>query len=494
MWLGIIITLALGIGLAKVLVDLQSKEIINNWKAYRCLPQVMTMAGIFKPADDPRSSFEYTADNFSFCSSELAKSALNLALKPVFDVFYQMMNTATQSIGFTMNLRTLASNMFSGLNRMFDVFNRRFGLTLNELQKGFIKQYNAIQKASTIANAAVFAGISFVQSIMNFIKLIVTIVIVITVILIVIAILFFWILAPITPLILSALIVAGAFGGAVGNMAESFCFTGSTQIVLKDETVKSIDKIQIGDVLFNGSVVTACMNFESDSDTDLRLIDDINVSGSHIIYDSGPIFVKDHKLSKQTICFEKRLYCLNTSDHKIPVKGASKIWYFADWEELDKSSMSEWALFVNDILNGTTETNLDKDITESESGFDSSVLILCENGEHKNIADISIGTRIKDGDKWTKVIGVVTIDGSESLCVGSFNGIIGSCSNWIFSNGKWIRAIDSEKWTHISSLSTLHTLFTESGSFSINDTSVRDFSEVGLHKINKTYNFTFSRL
>lgn len=494
MWLGIIVTLALGIGLAKVVSDLQSKEIINNWKAYRCLPQVMITAGMFKPADDPRSTFDYTADNFSFCSSELAKSALNLALKPVFDVFYQMMNTATQSIGFTMNLRTLASNMFSGLNRMFDVFNRRFGLTLNELQKGFIKQYNAIQKASTIANAAVFAGISFVQSIMNFIKLMVTIVIVITVILIVIAILFFWILAPITPLILSALIIAGSFGGQVGSMADSFCFSGSTQLVLKDGTFKSIDKIQIGDVLFNGSVVTATMNFESSSHTDLRLIDGINVSGSHIIYDSNPIFVKDHKLNEQIICMEKNLYCLNTSDHKIPVKGESKIWYFADWEELDTCSMSEWALFVNSMLNDSTETNLDDIITESESGFDSSVLILCENGERKNISEISTGTLIKDGLSWTKVIGTVTIDGSESLRVGSFNGMIGSCSNWIFSRDKWIRAVDSENWKPISGIPTLYTLFTESGSFSINDTSVRDFSEVGLHKIKSTYDFTISRL
>ena len=494
MWLGIIITLALGFGLAKVLTDLQSKEIINNWKTYRCLPQVMLMAGIFKPSDDPRSTFEYTADNFSFCSSEFAKNALNLALKPVFDVFYQMMNTATQSIGFTMNLRTLASNMFNGLNRMFDVFNRRFGLTLNELQKGFIKQYHAIQKASTIANAAVFAGISFIQSIMNFIKLMVTIVIVITVILIVIAILFFWILAPITPLILSALIVAGAFGGAVGSMADSFCFAGSTQLVLKDGTLKSIDKIQIGDVLLNGSVVTATMKFESCSENDLRLLDGINVSGSHIVYDSQPLFVKDHKLNEQIICTEKRLYCLNTSDHKIPVKGDSKIWYFADWEELDTGSMSDWVLFVNSMLNDSTETNLDDIITESESGFDSSVLILCENGELKNISDISIGTRIKDGLGWTKVIGTVTIDGLECMRVGSFNGIIGSCSNWVFSQGKWIRAVDLEKWTHHSPSPTLYTLFTESGSFSINDTNVRDFSEVGLHKINSTYNFTISRL
>jgi hypothetical protein len=502
MWLGLILTLALGFGLARLLVSVQFKEIIDNWKSYRCLPQVMVMAGIFKPSDDPRSSFDYTSDNFSFCSSELAKAALSVALKPVFDIFYQLTSSATQSIGFTMNLRTLASNLFSGINRMFDVFNRRFNLTLHELHKGFIKQYSAIQKANSIANAAVFAGISFIQSIMNFIKFMVTIVIVIAVILVVLAILFFWMLAPVTPLILATLVTAGAFGGSVGNMAESFCFSPSTQIILENGRKKPISEIKIGDVLLNGSEVTSIMKFGSDKNTDLRNLDGIHVSGSHIVYDNNKaIFVKEHKLNIEISCSEKYLYCLNTSDHKIPVLGLTGVRVFADWEELDKQDMGEWATFVNSLLNSDDAelTNLNTVVLESESGVDQSTPILYKCGEfnvpaYKTINEIAIGDIIKDGSKWTKVIGTVCIAGSECLETGSIDGFIGSSSNWVYAGTKWIRAVDMEGWKPVSPVSKLYSLFTESGSFTINKTQVRDFSEVGLQNISSTYNFTLSRL
>jgi hypothetical protein len=295
MWLGLILTLTLTFGLVRIMTSLQFKEISENWKNYRCIPHVMFTAGMFKPSDDPRSSFEYTSDNFSFCSSELAKIALNIALKPVFDIFFQLTNSATQSIGFAMNLRTLASNMFRGLNSVFEIFNRRFGLTLHEIHKSFIKQYNAIQRANSIAISSVFAGMSYIQGIMNFIKLMVIIVISILVILIVIAILFFFLLAPVTPLILAAIVSAGAFGGAVGGMASSFCFAPNTFLVLENGDKKLITDINVGDTLLNGSKVTAFMKFKAESNTDLRIIDGISVSGSHIVYDnSGVSLVKDN--------------------------------------------------------------------------------------------------------------------------------------------------------------------------------------------------------
>lgn len=502
MWLGLILTLALALGLARILAGAQEKEIIENWKAYRCMPQVMMTTGMFKPRDDPRSSFEYTADNFSFCSSELAKSALNVALKPVFDIFYQLTSSATQSIGFTMNLRTLASNLFNGLNRMFDVFNRRFNLTLSELHKGFIKQYNAIQKANSIANAAVFAGISFIQSIMNFIKFMVIIVIVIAVILVVLAILFFWMLAPVTPLILATLVTAAAFGGSVGGMADSFCFAQSTAIILKNGSSKPISEITIGDILLNGSKVTSVMKFESDVNTDMRNLDGIHVSGSHIVYhNNNAIFVKEHKLNEKIVCSEKYLYCLNTSDNKIPVLGLTSNWTFADWEELDQGDMGEWAIFVNDILNSESKSkiNLDKNVVDSESGVGQSSQILCKGNDltkdvYKNITEVDIGDIIKDGLGWTKVVGTVVIEGSESLEIGSVNGIVGSCCNWFYTGTKWARACDMEKWQKLVPVPILYSLFTESGSFTINNTILRDFSEVGLDKIDTTYNFTLSRL
>jgi len=496
MWLAILLTLTFGFGLARILVGLQLKEIVDNWKNYRCDPQVMMMAGMFKPNDDPRSSFDFTSDNFNFCSTELAKAALNTALKPVYDVFFQLTHSATQSIGFTMNLRTLASNLFNGLNRLFDIFNRRFNLTLHELHKSFIKQFNAIQKAHAIANASVYAGISLIQGIMNFIKFMVTIVISILVILVVITILFFWLLAPVTPLILASIVTAASFGGAVGGMADSFCFEPSTPIILTNGTTKPICEIKIGDVLLNGSTVTSLMKFAADSHTIMRNLDGIHVSSSHIVYDlDKAVFVKDHYLSKEIICAEKLLYCLNTSDHTIPVKGSSRIWNFADWEELDCENMDDWDSFIHEFLNpGTKYSESDKTILESEAGFSKETLILCKSGLEKQIDEIVIGDIVQDGLGWTKVVGLVTVEGSCAVETGTTFGFTGSCANWIYVENTWKRASSIKEWSEMAPVNTLYSLFTESGTFTINNINIRDFSEIGLHNINSTYDFTLSRL
>jgi len=331
MWFGILLTFFLAYVFARILVNVETDEIIKNWKDYRCNPHVMLFAGMFKAKEDPRSDNAFTSDNFEFCSSEIAKAALKVALKPVMDVFYQMSNAAIQSIGVTMNLRTLGANLYNGLNRMFDIFARRFNMTFHELHMTFLKQYSAIQKANGAATAAVYQGISVIRGIMNFFNLMIIVCIAILVILVIMTIFLFFLLAPAIPLIIVTIAVVAAAGGAVGGMADSFCFSPETEVLTKNG-ISRIDTIKNGTILKNGAKVVSVLKFKTDATSQFWLVNGVLVSGSHIIYADGkPTFVKDFPdATLFTGKLPEYVYCLNTNNNTILVKGLTQEILFSD--------------------------------------------------------------------------------------------------------------------------------------------------------------------
>jgi hypothetical protein len=161
--------------------------------------------------------------------------------------------------------------------------------------------------------------------------------------------------------------------------------------------------------------------------------------------------------------------------------------------------MLDWDKLVYKMINPhTIYHESDEYALKSESGFSEDTPILClinSEQKYKNIRDVSIGDIIKDNNGWTKVVGTVATHSSQIVQTGLINGITGSCANWIYNNnGVWKRASQIENWRTINNNNILFSLFTESGTFTINNMNIRDFSEVGLHNINSTYEFTLSRL
>jgi hypothetical protein len=486
MWELIVVSLALGLGLARIMVQFNIKEISANWKDYRCLPHVMMAANLFKPEPDPRSGAEFAFDNFNFCSAEIAKSALTVVLKPLFDIFYKMIQSAIQTIGFTMNLRSLAANLFHGLNSIFDIFFRRFNLTIHELRKTFILQMESMKKANGIALGSLYSGIAVIQSIMNFFQLMMTIAVAILVILVVMFIFLFFVLAPFTPLIMTTIgiVATTALAGAVGGMASTFgCFAPETQITLADGSKKPISAATIGDILIDGSVVTAVLEFANNEP--LYDVSGVFVTGGHIVYKNGvPVFVRDSGAAVSSVKTD-RVICLNTSSHKIVINGLE----FGDWEELDDSNMREWDAFVRSFL-GSPAFLPAADVCESESGVNPDVQIDVRGVGEVPIRDVKIGDYVADEGGWTKVIGLANIDGND---VATF-GLFCSGASWCKDNGRWVRVAESSIWSPGPPVPRLVSLFTESGSFKVMGAVLRDFSDVGLANIEESYEFTLSRL
>ena len=93
--------------------------------------------------------------------------------------------------------------------------------------------------------------------------------------------------------------------------------------------------IQLGDILINGSTVTATMQIRNENDPYYKihsedLNTDILVTGSHYIQSSGR-FIRVSKFngSVATQKIDPVVNCIITSDHKVPI-GEYIFW---DWED-----------------------------------------------------------------------------------------------------------------------------------------------------------------
>jgi ABC-type multidrug transport system fused ATPase/permease subunit len=505
MWGFIILSIVLALGVARIITGFEAQSVMSQWAKYRCMPNIMAFASMFKPGDDPRSDTQFTSDNFNFCTAEIAKSVLEIALKPVLDVVLKMIESAISSIGYVMNLRSLSSNLFHGLERMFDVFGRRFNMTIHEFHKTFLKQISAMQKANAIATASVFAGLSMIKAIMNAFELMIIVCLVILVILVVLVIFLFFLLAPTIPLIIIVLAIIGAtaYAGSTGGMGEAFCFHPSTRVKLEDGTTKQISEITLNDKLADGSTVFSTMKFKTHATTELYEIDGVVVSGSHIIYERGEAkLVKDVRNTKQYVDkIPDVIYCLNTSSHRIPVVGATKSHEFADWEELDGDAMDDWSEFVYYVLNNESKRSdkVNDSIIKSETGFSAiqKVKVISENNIiiEKPMGELEIGDRILDLVGFTEIVGLVNINSSEFHSYGYLNYTFMSGATWLLdTDGIWKHAAESIRWRKAHPVSDILSIFTKSGTFKIGDTIYRDFSDIGLDNIEKSYNFTLSRL
>ena len=108
-----------------------------------------------------------------------------------------------------------------------------------------------------------------------------------------------------------------------------WCFSPETPIKLQNGETVLIKNLKLGDILINGSIVTATMQIRNENDPYYR-IDDILVTGSHHIESNGK-FIRVSEF-KDSVCTDKVgdvVNCLITSDHKIPVGN----YIFWDWED-----------------------------------------------------------------------------------------------------------------------------------------------------------------
>jgi hypothetical protein len=502
----ITLTIALTLGLGAVMVYAYRGIIAADWKNRRCEPDVMMMARMFKPANDPRTAAQFAEDNWRECQKEYVQNAIRIAAAAPRDAA----NAQAAVVGALQDTAGAVGDVFYDLWKLIyqaysSFMDRMMGVST--LFRNFMmRTHEIVEQLQASIVAIVFGLMSLIAGFISSLQLVIIVAIVILGILIAMQILLFWLFPPIFALVgsmtvlLSVIIVAVATTVAAVAVSELFtpgaCFAPDTQIIRQSGTPSSIGMVNIGDTLADGGVVTAIHRFfTADPFYNIR---GIRVTGNHLVchpdVSARLITVADHpesgRASEALTWWERlrgghELICLTTTTRRIPCQGADgSILMFADWEEIDAENtqqLRQWYESVWNTLNpGRSVVSVSDSVLKSEAGLSPDSEVECPGG-HKRIYDVSVGSLVMDASgKPTRVLGIVTMAGDQTTDAVILGGQLVSAATWVRMGDGWWgypvnqprRDLHPTRWIH---------LYTAAGTFRLRGGwCVRDASDVGM--------------
>ena len=272
---------------AAQMVIAQISTVSSDWNEYRCNPLFMPIAKLF--GQDPET-------NFANCMQTTQGGLMDGFLAPI-KFLITIITGATGSLSTGLQgVRGAVGNMRSSIGGILGNFAAFLTNFVIAIQKMMISVKDIIVKISAT-----------VQVFIHMIN---------------------------TQMYLGKSIIDGPIGGVI----DLLCFDPDTPVKLKNGSCKKMKKIKTGEILFNGQEVLATMKIKGDNQTILYKIfseslnEYIYVTGSHLIQDKSSgrfIHVKKHKKSAKTNIIPKKLSCLVTDNHLIPI-GEHIFW---DWED-----------------------------------------------------------------------------------------------------------------------------------------------------------------
>ena len=258
-----------------------------NWPQYRCNPMFMPLA------DD-------IEQNFVYCVQNMQKGLMGYILQPLTFI--------------TTGLSSLSGNFTNDINAVRGMFSS---------VRTFIKSIT-----QTIYGIFLNLIIEFQKIIIGIRDLVGKVVGILTT--------FLYILGG------SISTMHSAWNGPPGQLVQALgsCFHPDTIVRLKNGANVAMKNLNLGDILENGSRVTALMKIDNDKKQDLYELkgmgvdgETIFVTGSHLIYDEvSKKYIEISKYDKAIIQDKIKtdwFSCIITSDHTIKI-GSCIFW---DWED-----------------------------------------------------------------------------------------------------------------------------------------------------------------
>lgn len=513
----ILITTALTIGIVIANAYGNYEAVRSNWGAYRTNLIYLVAAPMFKPNDDPRTRTQFAVDNFNDVVGEYIKAVLRTLLEPLFGIFRILLNGADEMLSGILNVRGGLSRLWEGWNSVTQVFFHRFANTARAFQGTWRKLLEAMSRTYGVAVSSLYTGLSSIYAMLSSLDLMVNIAIAALIVIISLMFFFWFVLWPVIPLAIGAVafISNTASAAGVSGMASALsgCFATDTFVALEGGRQIPICDVRIGDRLLGGGIVTGTMVFEHTTD-DVFEIEGVYVSGCHILYDGYyPMAVQDSPDARLVPGFSDPVYCLLTSDRRIPiVTGRGRIRMFGDWEELPDNleAQMSWHIWVDSMLNQTGRVRF-PDVPEpvqigSQSAFSEGTNVLLANGRQAEIQTLKPGHLVMSADGDTaRVTGIVQIGVDEVDAVAPLD-----LSGTAFASaGIWLRGSVESPWIKPNATALVappkdatryYHLFTSEGSFRVaigdfaEPIDVRDFSDVGMVNLQKSYGWVLSWL
>jgi hypothetical protein len=374
----IILAFVLIFGVSKIF---NIRNIKNNWAEERCNPMIMPFA----------SMFGYnTKENFEFCMGKTFNNYSMPFFGSIGTMFAQFTGLLTMIFDSISSLRNTIASLGGGINVVFQEFTERISNFFFKLRVSAIHIKTLIGRMYAILFSVMYMGMSGITGVTSF---------------------------------------TNTF---LFSFLNVFCFPKNTKINVQGKGLTSIKDIKIGEILLpTNSRVTATFCLYSKGQAMVKL-GSVTVSTNHyVMYLGKPIMAEDHpdaiKVGPWTS--EEPLYCLNTSDNKIPVDDL----IFLDYDETtdgDKDTMN----FVEGRLNSKI---IDKDYKFKEycgAIEDTAVIKTCSG--NKLAKDIKIGDKLVTG---AEVIGLIRREVNEICKLKNGTIITPSTLYWNSDLNKWER-------------------------------------------------------
>ncbi len=363
------------------------RKIKTNWATERCSPLIMPFASFF--------GYD-TKQNFEFCLGKTFNIHSLSFFSSISSIFSDFTDLLTKIFDTISSLRNIIASLGGGINVIFQEFTERISNFFFKLRLSAIHIKMLMGRMYAILFSVMYMGMSGLTGLTSF---------------------------------------TNTF---LFSFLNIFCFPGETLLNVKGKGSTQIKDVKIGDVLLQtNSEVTATFRFYSKGQPMVKLGSTI-VSTNHYVYYLGkPIKAGNHPLAQKIDDWdsEEPLYCLNTSNNKIPVDNL----IFLDYDETSDGDIET----MNYIENQVNATSLEKDYKFKEYGtaFDENTVIKTIDGS-KLAKDMKIGYRLTTG---SEVVGLIRKKVKE-ICKLQ-NGLIITPSTlyWNTTQNKWERVGEKEE-------------------------------------------------
>lgn len=478
---------------AIVVASVDIEEVKGDWSKRRCEIPIIFTGGLYKREGDPRSSLEFSQDNFQFCIRTVVDNVLKVAFAPLYLLAIQQKDTQNSMTGPLNSVRAMITKGKQTFSSILDKQYRQYTAIYVEMTKTFYRINSAMNRIGALVTTMVYIGLTGGFLAQNTLRLIVNVVLIVVGIISAMILLIWFSIIPFL-VVITAVVTAitvgdiATEGWLLGSDTDTgaFCVDPEALIKMADGNYIPLKNIVVGDRLFEGKV-TGVLRVDSSKET-IVSIDGVSMSTSHrVLHNSKWILAKDHPDAKPSTML-KELICLNTTTHSVPVKGDTNILYVGDWEEISNYFHTmKWIDWVNSKLNKEIIKNCRYPTTVPL--FSPSVKVATPEGwvESKNI---KLGQMILTDKGYTKVIGLYK---GQILTDEPKNPEWVSDGLWMKSHSVWLTRDAGVKEKNDGNVLEGLCFITEEGTFYIQSNThvylVRDFTEVGSEAISESYSW-----
>jgi hypothetical protein len=500
LWITIIILILFFFAITYFYIMNNIKPIRADWDNQKCNPAVIPFAGWINNGKGT-TPMEFTGQNFTYCIQGILTNITSYAFQP-FYYLMKVMTDAFSELGSAIN--SVRAEFDKIRNSMKDFSTETMSRTLNitmpivQMMIG-IKDMGA--KVMGVLSASLYTLMGSYLGMKSFFLFMMDLIIKILIIVAgicagllavsLIPIIGSWAIPiaaadiAIMILILTPTIMIKIFMDDVMSLSTAdtpevpSCFEEKTPIKMKDNSVKPIGTINVGDMLVDGAIVTGIMKLSAEHQIIYNL-NNIIVTGNHRVYHDiqGWIKVKHHPESRIVNDFNNPfVYCLITTTKTFMVGET----LFSDWDDIDDDVIEK--ISKNCVPKGYIPPNFTNEDIHSylDNGLHSTTKIKLRSGRELTINNIKVNDILSGGEK---VLGTIKIDATK-LKYGIYeyrldNGLNIRCSGNININN-YLGGINTFNLYGNPILDEtpclyLYQLLTTSGHFNANGLSIGDYN------------------